>query len=88
MGKSAKREKQVNEQVGRIGKFVDETDVLINSLLDRLKVVLREETEGPTTENEKTPTEIVALAYDLKCKADRIINQNHRIEDILNRLEI
>ena len=86
--KCEERERQVNEQVNRIGNFIDGRDVLINELVGRLEVVLRQEPEGPTTENAKTPTELVALAYDLKCKADRIIDQNHRIEDILNRLEI
>jgi hypothetical protein len=82
------REKQVNEQVSRIGKFIDEADVLMNNLINRLEVVLRQEPEGPTSENAKDSIELVALAYDLNCKADRIANQNRRIENLLGRLEI
>ena len=82
------REKQVNEQVQEIGKFIEEGGILLNKLYERLEVVLRSEIETNSEEIAKEDSEIVALAYALKCRADWIANQNSMLESILDRLEL
>jgi hypothetical protein len=87
MEKCVERERQVSEQVGRISKFLDEADGLINHLYGRLEVVLRQELRDPETDTNE-PSELVALAHELKCQADRIEGHNGWLSSILDRLEL
>jgi hypothetical protein len=87
-GKVKEREKQVNEQIIRLGSLVDSTNELMDVLYTRLEVVLRQEPDNKSPETAQEPVELVALAYDIKCKTDRIVDQKRRIKDILDRLEI
>ena len=81
------REKQVTAQIDRIGNHIDQADKLLNNLHQRLEAVLRQEPEAETVAP-KEPSVLVDMALDLKCKADRISNQNSRMDSILNRLEL
>jgi len=81
------REKQVNAQIDRLGNHIDQADNLLNSLHQRLETVLLPEPE-PAEPAEKEPTDLVPLAYVLRCKANRISYQNSRMESILHRLEL
>jgi uncharacterized protein YlxW (UPF0749 family) len=81
------RQSQVNEQVSRLEGNLTTLHDSIGKLQDRLSAVLRSSVLSEQ-EKGKDSVELVVLACTIEGSADSVRSATHRVEDILDRLEL
>jgi tetrahydromethanopterin S-methyltransferase subunit B len=84
----AERQTQIHLQINNIQKTIDESETLLNDLMQRLTPIVSENLPEPKTQPFPATDELCPLAYELNSLFNRLSIHNDRIEFLMNRLEI
>lgn len=82
------RQRQVDEQAGRLGNTIEDLRCLILELESRLSPVSVPAVECPADTCAGASNDLVPLAGRLKVFGDIVMDQGNEIRGILDRLEI